>query len=190
MKKVSFNRQYGLLSAVISGSKIVTRRISKNQINPSIEEAKWKIGEVIAVAQSYEDMANEGGYILANMLQDETTFKKEYCGAGWRNAMFTKPDLMPHRIKITNIRIERLQDISEKDCLKEGFAKINVNNGVGNMLSHWEYRLTYEDKLGRSLQLGSRDHKEAFGILIDKICGNGTWESNPWVFVYNFELIK
>lgn len=31
---------------------------------------------------------------------------------------------------------------------------------------------------------------EAFAALIDKISGKGTWDSNPWVFVYEFELIK
>lgn len=26
--------------------------------------------------------------------------------------------------------------------------------------------------------------------LIDKVCGKGTWDSDPWVFVYEFELVK
>lgn len=177
MKKGLFNRQYGLLSAVISGRKTVTRRICKNQINPSIEEAKWKIGEVIAIAQSYEDMANEGGDILANMLQDETTFKKEYCGVGWRNAMFTKADLMPHRIKITNVRVERLQDISGEDCLKEGIDQCDTPT------CHKHY-------CTRDCGDCAPSPCEAFAILIDKVSGKGTWDSNPWVFVYDFEVIK
>lgn len=178
MKKGLFNRQYGLLSAVISGRKTVTRRKCKNQINPSIEEAKWKIGEVIAVAQSYEDMANEGGDILANMLQDETAFKKEYCGAGWRNAMFTKADLMPHRIKITNIRVERLQDISKEDALKEGLE-----------WAHGLFYVNYNKETGSRMYLGN-DYRNAFATLIDNVSGKGTWQSNPYVFVYDFELIK
>lgn len=28
--------------------------------------------------------------------------------------------------------------------------------------------------------------KEAYAALIDAISGKGTWESNPWTFVYNF----
>lgn len=32
--------------------------------------------------------------------------------------------------------------------------------------------------------------REAYAALIDKISGKGTWESNPWVIVYDFELIK
>ena len=32
--------------------------------------------------------------------------------------------------------------------------------------------------------------REAYAALIDKLSGKGTWESNPYVFVYDFELIK
>ena len=31
--------------------------------------------------------------------------------------------------------------------------------------------------------------REAFASLIDKVSGRGTWKSNPWVFVYEFEPI-
>ena len=29
-----------------------------------------------------------------------------------------------------------------------------------------------------------------FSILIDKVSGKGTWGSNPWVYVYEFELVR
>ena len=31
--------------------------------------------------------------------------------------------------------------------------------------------------------------REAFALLIDKVSGKGTWESNPWVVAYSFELV-
>lgn len=180
MKKGLFNKQYGLLSAVLDERKEQTRRICKNQTNPSIEEAKWKVGEVIAVAECYEDVAGYGGDVLANMMQDETTFKEEYCGAGWHNAMFVRADLMPHRIKITNIRIERLQDISDEDCLKEGLHK--MDNPIGYASD------CVEDRYAKHWWFHTP--REAFADLIDKVSGKGTWESNPYVFVYDFELVK
>lgn len=35
-----------------------------------------------------------------------------------------------------------------------------------------------------------RTAKKAYAALIDKISGKGTWDSNPYVFVYEFELVK
>lgn len=34
------------------------------------------------------------------------------------------------------------------------------------------------------------DPCEAYSVLIDRISGKGTWDSNPYVFVYDFELVK
>ena len=184
MKKIMFNDKYRLTQAVLNGRKTQTRRVVVNGKRSDIRDAAYRIGEEVAVAQSYHDAKKEVGG-LKGLLEGHPLPSAK----GINNKMFVKADLMPHRIKITNVRVERLQDISEQDCLKEGFEKINVNDGVGNMLSHLEFLLTYEDKLGRSLQLGSRDYKEAFGILIDNTCGNGTWDSNPLVFVYDFEII-
>lgn len=38
---------------------------------------------------------------------------------GWDNKMFVRAEHMPHRIRITDIRVERLQDISDEDCLRK-----------------------------------------------------------------------
>ena len=32
--------------------------------------------------------------------------------------------------------------------------------------------------------------RQAFAALIDKVSGRGTWDRNPWVVVYEFELVK
>lgn len=98
---------------------------------------------------------------------------------GWKNKMFVKADLMPHHICITNIRVERLQDISEEDCLKEGIWR-DDNVGLEGV-TYWYHGLANSS---------FRTAKEAYASLIDKISGKGTWESNPWVFVYDFELVK
>lgn len=98
---------------------------------------------------------------------------------GCHNKKFVKADLMPHRIRITNIRVERLQDISEEDCLEEGIWR-DDNVGLEGT-TYWYYGLAYSS---------FRTAKEAYAAMIDKISGKGTWESNPWVFVYDFELAK
>ena len=214
MKKIMFNDKYGLTQAVLEGRKTMTRRVIKvprtmegkdvygfavakrpgsdewvevmaldedegmiNNILP-----KYKPGEVVAVAQSYKDIRD-----IIGDIQDGKSIKSM---AGWNNKMFVRADLMPHQIRITNVKVERLQDIIDKDVYKEGFEKDTVNNGWGNYAHHWEAMLVYYDSIGRTREIRSPYPREAFAALIDKVSGKGTWESNPWVFVYEFELVK
>lgn len=76
---------------------------------------------------------------------------------------------------------QQLRDISHEDCLKEGLS-------AEQLPAYITYG--YRDKEYKFHRLSFRDARPAFAALIDKICGKGTWESNPWVFVYDFELIK
>lgn len=93
--------------------------------------------------------------------------------------MYVKADLMPYRIRITNIRAERLQYITDEDCMAEGIWKAH-NVGLEGV-TYWYTNLVNSPY---------RTAKEAYAALIDKISGKGTWASNPYVFVYEFELIK
>lgn len=88
---------------------------------------------------------------------------------------------MPHQIRITAVRVERLQDISDEDCLKEGISPMIVG------CEYYVFTLIDTEK-GRFLDY--KTPREAYAALIDKVSGKGTWESNPYVFVYDFELIK
>lgn len=92
--------------------------------------------------------------------------------------MFVRADLMPHQIRITGIRCERLQDIQDADCLKEGVRYIPEIN-----------RFYFED-VSREASFYFDNHREAFAALIDRVSGKGTWERSPWVVVYEFELVK
>ena len=143
---------------------------------------KYRLGEVIAVAQSYETLANSG--YLDKMVVPANNpvkceFKKEYYNPGWSNKMFVRPDLMPHQIQITDIKIERLQDISDEDCLKEGIKQTFSSS----------YCFEYTGKHGFGYTF-SDSPKKAFASLIDRISGKGTWQSNPIVVAYSFRLIK
>lgn len=154
---------------------------------------KYKVGEIVAIAQSYKDagvsfIPIDESKFAKNERQKPWGFTKNT--KGYSNKMFVRADVMPHQIRITNIKIEKLQDISDEDVIKEGFRLESINENMGNCLSHWEYQLLYEDKLGRPLWFSDKSAQEAFSRLIDKVSGNGTWESNPYVFVYEFELLK
>lgn len=202
MKKIMFNDQYGLTQAVLEGRKTQTRRIIKTKSSVRLDLGKrlddgsvmcgqldctrncvrlftdtkstYKIGEEVAVAQSYKDAGVDPFFLLSPLGDGVNAMDSN----GWDNKMFVRADLMPHRIKITNIRVERLQDISEEDCLKEGIEEyVSKLNGV----SFFEFQ-PYSQTFGTA--------RKAFASLIDKVSGKGTWEKNPYVFVYDFELVK
>lgn len=211
MKKIMFNDKFGLTQAVLDGSKTMTRRIIHAEnipdnpeygYDPNIDaccvfneddvvaKSQYNLCEVVAIAQSY----NQTG--LSPSMYCEVT--NEYGGtrdgsfdelAGWENKMFVKAEFMPHHIKITNIRVERLQDISDEDCLREGVVKNTIGYYVeGLKCKNWEKESHIEMENGETLKLFPTP-REAFAALIDKVSCRGTWESNPLVWVYKFELV-
>ncbi|MCR5131261.1 MAG: hypothetical protein K6C10_07380 [Prevotella sp.] len=201
MKKIMFNDRYGLTKAVLDGRKTMTRRVipltdvDRHYLDKAFDwdfremvisdrYSRYMVNEIVAVAQSYHAL-NKSGYVAPEWLEHTCE-----SSAGYENKMFVRADLMPHRIRITNIKVERLQDISHEDCLKEGLSIATVNNGQGNYGYHTEYNLVYYDNFGRTKIIGGRNVREVFADLIDRVCGKGTWDSNPYVFVYEFELMK
>lgn len=171
MKKIMFNDRYQLTELVMIGKKTMTRRtISKKTPTDSIENALpfslYNVGDIVAIAQSYEKAPPQ-----FQMLKEH--LKKS---PGWKNKMFVSPKLMPHHIKITSIKLERLNDINEEDCISEGIT----------LTSSGKYGY-YDEK--KEIFVEFDGPREAFVSLIDNVSGKGTWDSNPYVFCYTFNLI-
>lgn len=215
MKKIMFNDRYGLTQAVLEGRKTQTRRLIKCRktfkgewvaefnihIRPSDKKVvglpcmydadesefdggeilpKYNIGEVVAVAQSYRDC--EGINKDGRPNWDVIAEAKGASNAGWDNKMFVRADLMPHQIRITDVRVERLQDISDEDCLKEGILhRFTMQDGT---------KIYHTPHVNGNYDLSTDNIREAFAYLINKTCGKKTWENNPYVFVYEFKLVK
>ena len=204
MKKIMFNDRFGLTQAVLDGRKTQTRRLASRFLPDAVRigyahfeiangrelrcwtegtsfikfNLPYRIGEIIAVAQSYREC---DGFRKPGIPRwNEIAIAVGAVGIGWDNKMFVRANLMPHKIRITNVRIERLQEISDEDCLKEGLEW----DGVAS-----QYYVNYQKETGRKMFLG-KTLREAFATLIDKVSGKGTWERNPYVFVYDFELVK
>lgn len=194
MKKIMFNDQYGLTQAVLEGRKTQTRRIAYekpfkyncnsgictegkdkgklaiNDGNEIVAKSTYKMGEIVAIAQRYNDITF-----------NNEIFKGAGLSIGWSNKMFVKSSLMPHQIKITSIRWERLQDISTDDCMKEGIF-CSHTEGFHDAYS---YDATNDSKRKKWWY---RTPIEAYKMLSCKL--HLHWDSNPLVFVYDFQLIK
>lgn len=208
-----FNDKYGLTDAVLRvfNNKTTTRRIETDDpsfkgyteedgLKPFIEDnricilddgylvynkpTRYKVGEIVAVAQSYKD----AGYYYWKFVDGKIELIKDCKNTdiwvpikGWTNKMYVRPDLMPEHIKMNGIRIERLQNISEDDCIREGITYKPVS-------ATKPYGIVY-DSNRRMICLGATP-REAYAALIDRVSGKGTWERNPYVVVYDYELVK
>lgn len=199
MQKIMFNDRFNLTDLVLSGQKTQTRRIIKPQderldylrgwnLDYGFAEfgregetllrlcPKYYVGEMVAVAMSYKSVYER----VTKTWEYAEEYKNKHKGlAGWKNKMFIKPDLMPYTIKITNIRVERLQDISDENCMREGIRDYEDYVFFENFSSRGYNNVCYYRFL-----------RDAFADLINRISGKGTWESNPYVWVYDFELTK
>ena len=120
-KKIMFNDYYGLTQAVIEHRKTMTRRIihltdaDKKYLDTAFDwdlreqviidrYAEYKVGEVVAVAQSYKSVFEESlSYAIPrwHWLDDHIDEK------GFENKMFVRAEEMPHQIQITDVKIER-----------------------------------------------------------------------------------
>lgn len=217
MKKIMFNDRYGLTQAVLEGRKTQTRRILyptmlfrrmktfegwseedigswkascmkrlyaaqgeelQQMLDCALQHSRYKLGETIAIAQKYDDLVKDDEFYrlcgIHGMPLECIKYEK-----GCTNKMFVRADLMPHHIRITRIRVERLQDISDDDCLAEGIWEAHDVGLEG--VTYWYTGLANSPY---------RTAREAYAALIDKINGKGTWQSNPYVFVYDFETVS
>jgi hypothetical protein len=80
-------------------------------------------------------------------------------------------------LRITDIRVERLQDISEDDARAEGAMRHD-----GGTYWHSGWRHDYSDV--------HADAYSSFARLWNNINGPGAWGANPWVWAISFERVK
>lgn len=196
MRKIMFNDKFGLTEKVLLGQKTMTTRfipesLIKDWLEVSDEystvydacrfykdRSPFKIGEVVAIAQSYKNAGFSGDEIDRHPKTQESRGLIKN-SKGWNNKMFVRSEAMPHHIKIVDVKVRPLQEITEEEAIKEGI------NAYGDPFS--------ENRAEDFSFPGTKKHyltaREAFGGLIDKMSAEGVWKSNPCVYVYTFEKI-
>lgn len=191
MKKIMFTDD--LTKAVLEGRKTMTRRIMG--VFPPTDNSRFFVDErgncfwkdtnkairstdfhppfeantIVALAQRYSDI------VVQDPSLEDVLIKRLHLedAPGWSNKMYVASELMPHQIRVNSWRVERLQDITEEDCLREGIYEVPF--------CAWGW----EDN-GANFETP----REAFAALINLISGKGTWERNPWVWVFDFNLVR
>lgn len=210
MQKIMFDDRFGLTKAVLDGRKTMTRRvIPAKAIEYILGEFKqeyfegtldvfdsdkkyieqyylvekcgkcFRPGDIVAVAQKYKDIMS---YLADSFRQPSPNYMMDK--SGYNNKMFVRADLMPHHIRITSVRIERLQEISDEDCLREGVFLDETAP------SCYQPFYTFPGSIDHDTQVGYKTPREAFVDLIRKMSSKRAWDDNPYVDVYEFELVK
>lgn len=185
-----------LTQLVIEGKKDMTRRLTTDR-------RQYEVGEKVALAEAYGFIWRELNAIpdkqIAYMRRLRSVLNVEHPSIipAWENKLFVRPELMRYQIEITGKRTEHLQDISDEDILREGVfhgmcSSCNIETGeTGDYtwldikrkkLPNGHYHVNIKHNVHSNI-------RECFIEMINHICGKGTWEQNPEVYVYTFKLI-
>lgn len=89
-------------------------------------------------------------------------------------------------LEITNIRVERLQDITERDAISEGI-KSAVVPGHNVFTKSWTQYYDYIQN--RFHQFAKNYPIQSFRSLWYSINGEESWNANPWVWVIEFKKV-
>ena len=208
MKPILFSTP--MVQAILAGTKTMTRRIVKPQpvsdfdsgyvfrgkyqfdIHglPYTEElpkyAKYQKGDILWVRETWHPKRH-------NM---PTGWKYEYKATAkedgnptdepWKPSRFMPKEAARIFLKVTNVRVERLEDISKKDAIAEGVEKwqqqgyTRYKSYIEPMVGFWD---TYNSTGGVHPAIAS------FRSLWAKINGFDSLNANPWVWVYEFERV-
>ncbi len=77
---------------------------------------------------------------------------------------------------VTDVRVERLQDISEADAVAEGAEAVDLQ---------FDHRLSNAHKIDLA---GTKSHALGYERLWNSIHGPGAWDANPWVVALTFAV--
>ena len=197
MKPILFNTE--MVRAILNGEKTQTRRIMKPQpmfytgrkyifkddecpkkwvqCDNIIDTYRYKKGDILYIRETWGEGWEEGTYIYKadDKLADNPLFE-------YSTKLIYKPSIhMPKEaarifLKVTNVRIANLQDITDEEAKKEG---ANFKNGKN---------VGWEEKMERTAI-------QRFAEIWDKTIKKNEldiygWNANPWVWVIEFERVK
>lgn len=196
IKPILFNAE--MVRAILEGRKTVTRRILKfpnyikqSENNPELytlytegdcyenqhmEELTpylkqpFKKGDILYVRETWNGMRTGN-----EKLGFKTTYwykaddKADNPDDKWRPSIFMPKEAARIWLKVTDVRVERLNDITKEQAGREGVTWETDNSGlmrISQFIKLWNSTLKKSD--------------------YDKYC----WNANPWVWVIEFEKLE
>jgi hypothetical protein len=199
MKSLLFSSE--MVRAILAGTKTQTRRIVKDQFPPqpdgdsrSIESAMYhsdrklfRVGSIIYVRETFALSGPLLIFYKANSTDIENAGLKGMYNFKWTPSIYMPKELSRIALKITAIRVERLQNISESDAIAEGVNKLNMSfmQSMTMPILYQNYSNTRE-----IFNDGLVNPIESYQTLWEKINGQGSWALNPLVYAITFEVLE
>ena len=193
MKPILFNTD--MVRAILEGRKTVTRRVVKPQLvecpalkmyNDDIWRIEWWnvnefhstkvpycIGDILYVREAFclfdADHVNNGvKYAYKADATPESERARKDFGYKWRPSIHMPREVARIFLRVTDVRVERLQDITEEQSILEGFEAYRSDSGYYEPAT-----LGFVETWGSTIKKADR---ALYG-----------WEANPWVWVIEFE---
>lgn len=202
MKEIPILFSTAMVQAILSGNKTQTRRVVKFPLKSpthmaSINDSdnpppvEWcpngQPSDLLWVREKqgyYQDNKALCPVFRTEISDNEVGFYK------WRPSIHMPKEAARIWLKVKTVRVERLHDISEEDAKAEGILCYR-DEFDGN-------RYRYKDYMADSSDYGHPDHdyptvgiaKTSFCTLWESINGRESWDSNPWVWVVEFEVLS
>jgi len=138
----------------------------------NILKSPFKIGDIIWVRETFRSIEQDFGNPRYEYKATEKINKTDK----WKPSIFMPKNACRLFLEVTGIRVEKLQDISERDAINEG---ADISDKYMTMTERYNnYNNPSAGRKGYS-------HKSGFEILWNKI--NKNWNDNPWVWVISFK---
>jgi len=99
----------------------------------------------------------------------------------WKPSIYMPRKASRITLEIINIRVERLNDISEQDAIAEGIEYFDIEES-GKFYKN--YNVEYKNWMEFENPIDS------YKTLWESINGQGSWEQNPWVWVIEFKRVE
>jgi hypothetical protein len=181
MKPILFSTP--MVQAILEGRKTMTRRVIKqnstalnwlnagftleficNEGNEAIRP--YNVGDILWVRETFENYQGAYNYKAG---------KYGLLGEKWKPSIFMPKEAARIFLRVADVRIEKLQDISEEDAIAEGIETEKEDVPV----------IPYKDYLGKYNYYSNPIN--SFKSLWEFINGEQSWEDNPYVWVISFE---
>ena len=159
MKPIIFNTE--MLRAILDGRKTQTRRL-----HGFGDKTAFEVGDVLYIRETWAKIEDDGCYVYKADFPPEKAARIR-----WHPSIHMPKEAARLFLRVTSAKIERLQDITGMDCVKEGVS-MDALTAVGEDYARGIFSDIWDGTIEK-----------------DDLDKNG-WDANPFVDAYEFEVIE